>query len=95
MSSPGWAWARRSGGAARERRDVHGRGARLVDCSPAHRDPAGALLPPLAESRRVSRVIALAVAAAAQREGLAVHRQAEDLERILRRKDVGTAGICQ
>ncbi len=55
----------------------------LVDCSPAHRDPAGALLPPLAESRRVSRVIALAVAAAAQREGLAVHRQAEDLERIL------------
>ncbi len=37
----------------------------LADWSPARRDPAGSLLPPLSESRRVARSIALGVAAAA------------------------------
>ncbi len=53
----------------------------LADCSPARKDPAGALLPPLAESRRCSRAIALAVAAVAQREGLAASCTPEELER--------------
>ena len=53
----------------------------LADCSPASHDPAGALLPPLSESRPVSRAIALAVAAAAQREGLAAACPPEQLER--------------
>ena len=43
----------------------------LADTAPARRDPAGALLPPLADSRRVARTIAIAVAEAARREGLA------------------------
>lgn len=43
----------------------------LADASPARRDPSGALLPPLADARRVARSIALAVAEAAVREGLA------------------------
>ena len=51
----------------------------LAACSPARRDPAGALLPPLSESRRVARTIALAVAAAATREGLAKPQSADDL----------------
>ena len=46
-------------------------------------DPAGPLLPPLAESRRVSRVIALAVAAAAQCDGLAAPCRPEELERLV------------
>jgi malate dehydrogenase (oxaloacetate-decarboxylating) len=53
----------------------------LADRSPASHDPAGSLLPPLSESRRVSRTIALAVAAAAQRDGLAAACPPEELER--------------
>jgi malate dehydrogenase (oxaloacetate-decarboxylating) len=55
----------------------------LADYSAARRDPAGLLLPPLAESRRVSRAIALAVATAALREGLAESRQGDELERLI------------
>src|SRR5271157_2042470 len=55
----------------------------LAGCSPARDDPAGPLLPPLAESRRVSRVIALAVAAAAQRDGLAAPCRPEKLVRLV------------
>lgn len=55
----------------------------LAACSPAVRDQTGALLPPLAESRQVSRTIALAVAAAAQRDGLAPPCSAEELERLI------------
>ncbi len=43
----------------------------LAGAAPALHDPAGALLPPLNEARRVARTIALAVAEAARREGLA------------------------
>jgi malate dehydrogenase (oxaloacetate-decarboxylating) len=52
----------------------------LADCSPASRERAGALLPPLTESRRVARAIAVAVAAAAQRDGLAPVCPAEEVE---------------
>jgi malate dehydrogenase (oxaloacetate-decarboxylating) len=55
----------------------------LADLSPARHDPAGPLLPPLAESRRVARAIALAVAAVARREDLARHAPAEDLELLI------------
>jgi malate dehydrogenase (oxaloacetate-decarboxylating) len=55
----------------------------LANYSTAGRDPAAPLLPPLAESRRVSRAIALAVAAAAQKDGLATPRAAEELERLV------------
>ncbi|MBV8228740.1 MAG: NAD-dependent malic enzyme, partial [Planctomycetaceae bacterium] len=55
----------------------------LADCSPAGHDPAGPLLPPLSESRRVSRAIALAVAAAAQRDGLSAPFRPEELERLV------------
>jgi malate dehydrogenase (oxaloacetate-decarboxylating) len=55
----------------------------LADCSPTRKDPAGPLLPPLAESRRCSRAIALAVAAVAQREGLAASCTLEELERLV------------
>jgi malate dehydrogenase (oxaloacetate-decarboxylating) len=55
----------------------------LADDTTARRDPAAPLLPPLAESRRVSRAIALAVAAAAQREGLAEGRSAEETGRLV------------
>jgi malate dehydrogenase (oxaloacetate-decarboxylating) len=55
----------------------------LADCSPARQDPVGPLLPPLSESRRVARAIALAVAATAQHEGLAPSSTAEDLERLV------------
>jgi malate dehydrogenase (oxaloacetate-decarboxylating) len=55
----------------------------LADGSPANHDPAGSLLPPLAESRRVSRAIALAVAGAAQRDGLAAPCRPEELERLV------------
>ncbi len=55
----------------------------LADYSAASRDPAAPLLPPLAESRGVARAIALAVAVAAQRDGLAVPRPAEELERLV------------
>jgi malate dehydrogenase (oxaloacetate-decarboxylating) len=52
----------------------------LAEYSRAGPDPAAAVLPPLAESRQVSRAIALAVGAAAQREGLAPPRSPEELE---------------
>jgi malate dehydrogenase (oxaloacetate-decarboxylating) len=55
----------------------------LAECSPARHDPSGPLLPPLSQSRRVSRVIALAVAATAQREELADHCGAEELEQLI------------
>jgi len=55
----------------------------LADWSPARRDPAGALLPPLSESRQVSRSIALAVAARAVQDGLAGPHRAEELERLV------------
>jgi malate dehydrogenase (oxaloacetate-decarboxylating) len=55
----------------------------LADDSTASRDPSAPLLPPLAESRRVSRAIALAVAAAAQRDGFAAPRGAGELERLV------------
>jgi malate dehydrogenase (oxaloacetate-decarboxylating) len=55
----------------------------LADCSPARHDPAAPLLPPLAESRSVSRTIALAVAASAVREGLARNARALDLEQLI------------
>jgi len=55
----------------------------LAGCSPARDDPAGPLLPPLAQSRRVSRLIALAVAAAAQRDGLAAPCRPEELVRLV------------
>lgn len=58
----------------------------LADCSPASHDPAGLLLPPLSESRRVSRAIALAVAATAQRDGLAAACLPEELERLVEAK---------
>jgi malate dehydrogenase (oxaloacetate-decarboxylating) len=49
-------------------------------------DPAAPLLPPLAESRPVARAIALAVAAAAQREGLAPSPQAGGFEPLIEAK---------
>ena len=55
----------------------------LADTAPARRDPAGALLPPLSESRQVARTIALAVADAARRGGLAESAQSDDLERLV------------
>jgi malate dehydrogenase (oxaloacetate-decarboxylating) len=55
----------------------------LAAASPALTDPTGPLLPPLREIRKISRKIALAVAAAAQRQGLAEENSAEDLERLV------------
>jgi malate dehydrogenase (oxaloacetate-decarboxylating) len=55
----------------------------LADYSKARHDPAAPLLPPLAESRRVARAIALAVAAAAGREGLAAVRRDEEIEQLI------------
>ncbi|HEV3021524.1 MAG TPA: NAD-dependent malic enzyme, partial [Pirellulales bacterium] len=55
----------------------------LAKFSPALHDAATSLLPPLAESRRVSRAIALAVAAAAQRDGLAPACPPAELERLI------------
>jgi malate dehydrogenase (oxaloacetate-decarboxylating) len=54
----------------------------LADYSMAGSEPE-ALLPPLAESRQVSRAIALAVAAAAGDDGLAPARKVEELERLV------------
>jgi malate dehydrogenase (oxaloacetate-decarboxylating) len=53
----------------------------LAECAPAARDPAGALLPPLAELRSVSRQVALAVGLEAQRQGLAEPTSPEELGR--------------
>jgi malate dehydrogenase (oxaloacetate-decarboxylating) len=55
----------------------------LAECSPALGDPQEALLPPLEDIRRVSRRIALAVAAEAQRQGVAESTSAEGLERLV------------
>jgi malate dehydrogenase (oxaloacetate-decarboxylating) len=55
----------------------------LADYSKASREPAAPLLPPLTESRQVSRAIALAVASAAQRDGIAPPCGAEELERLV------------
>ncbi len=55
----------------------------LADYTTTRRDPDAPLLPPLAESRKVSREIAVAVAAAAQREGLAESRPAGETERLV------------
>jgi malate dehydrogenase (oxaloacetate-decarboxylating) len=49
-------------------------------------DSESSILPPLAESRRVSRAIALAVAAAALDDGLAAQRDAPELERLVDEK---------
>ena len=54
----------------------------LAEYTAARRDP-DRLLPPLAESRQVSRAIALAVAAAARREGLAEPCGDEEAERLV------------
>jgi malate dehydrogenase (oxaloacetate-decarboxylating) len=55
----------------------------LADCSPARTDSTAALLPPLSETRRVSRSIALAVAAAARHDGIAQQGANEDLGRLI------------
>ena len=55
----------------------------LAETAPARRDPAGALLPPLSDSRPVARTIAVAVADAARREGLADPAAAGDLESLV------------
>jgi malate dehydrogenase (oxaloacetate-decarboxylating) len=55
----------------------------LADYAMAGRDPAAPLLPSLAESRRVSRAIALAVAAEAAGEGLVAARKTEEFERLV------------
>jgi malate dehydrogenase (oxaloacetate-decarboxylating) len=51
----------------------------LAEHSPALVDPTAALLPPLREIRGVAQRIALAVAVAAQRDGVAEHTTAEEL----------------
>ena len=58
----------------------------LADTAPARRDPAGALLPPLADSRRVARAIAIAVAEAARSEGLADPAATGDVEALVNAK---------
>jgi malic enzyme len=54
-----------------------------AECSPALSDPQGALLPPLEDIRGVSRRVALAVAAEAQRQGVAERAPAEASERLV------------
>jgi malate dehydrogenase (oxaloacetate-decarboxylating) len=53
----------------------------LAEGAPALQEPGGALLPPLRELRQVARAVALAVAAEAQRQGLAEPTTREELER--------------
>jgi malate dehydrogenase (oxaloacetate-decarboxylating) len=53
----------------------------LSDCSPALRDPEAALYPLVENIRAVSKHVALAVAAEAQRAGLAEPTTSEELER--------------
>jgi malate dehydrogenase (oxaloacetate-decarboxylating) len=55
----------------------------LAQYSTASGGPGAPLLPSLAESRRVSRAIALAVAAAARRDGLADHHENTENERLV------------
>jgi malate dehydrogenase (oxaloacetate-decarboxylating) len=54
----------------------------LADCAPARTNPNTALLPALEDIRQVSHRIAVAVAAKAQGEGVAL-RTADDLERAV------------
>jgi malate dehydrogenase (oxaloacetate-decarboxylating) len=53
----------------------------LHEFSPAHRDPHAPLYPALEDIRTISRQVALAVAAEAQRTGLAEQTPREELER--------------
>ena len=55
----------------------------LAETAPARRDPSGALLPPLSDSRAVARAIAVAVASAARGEGLADPSASGDLESLV------------
>jgi malate dehydrogenase (oxaloacetate-decarboxylating) len=55
----------------------------LADCAPARTRPNAALLPALEDIRQVSRRIAVAVAAKAQEEGLAVRSSPTELERLV------------
>src|SRR5262249_35041594 len=55
----------------------------LAATAPAATDPAAALLPPLSESRRVSRTIALAVAGVAVRDGQADPRAAGEIPPLI------------
>jgi malate dehydrogenase (oxaloacetate-decarboxylating) len=55
----------------------------LAAYSTSGRDRVAALLPALAESREVARAIALAVADAAARDGVATPRSAEELEPLI------------
>ncbi|HEV3122188.1 MAG TPA: NAD-dependent malic enzyme, partial [Isosphaeraceae bacterium] len=52
----------------------------LAECAPAHHDPHGALLPALAEVRKVASVIARAVGIAAQKDHLAEACSVQELE---------------
>src|SRR5205085_1921523 len=53
----------------------------LSNLSPALSDPVAPLFPALEEIRTVSRTVAIAVSAQAQREGLAERTSQEELER--------------
>jgi malate dehydrogenase (oxaloacetate-decarboxylating) len=56
-------------------------GTALAECSPARKDPTAPLLPPLGQVREVSLRVACAVAAQAQREGLAKETTRDELVR--------------
>lgn len=53
----------------------------LAECAPTRHAPDASLFPPLEDIERVSRRIAAAVAATAQRQGLAAHTSPEEIER--------------
>jgi malate dehydrogenase (oxaloacetate-decarboxylating) len=53
----------------------------LSRLSPVHTDPTASLLPPLADVREVSREVAVAVAAEAQRAGVAEQTRPEEIGR--------------
>ncbi len=55
----------------------------LATCCPALENRSGALLPPLAESRGVSRTIAIAVAVVAQRDGVTAHNEPAEIDRLV------------
>jgi malate dehydrogenase (oxaloacetate-decarboxylating) len=55
----------------------------LADCSPMRHDRAAPLLPPLSQARAVSRSIAVAVASAAIREGLANCDSSKSVEELV------------
>jgi hypothetical protein len=76
-----WHHCGRTNGGGVRRPDVTRPHAHLVVW--ARPSTAAPLLPPLAESRRVSRAIALAVATAAQHDGLVSPRGAEELQRLV------------